>query len=218
MVKQLKKYNLLGEQVGEVSLEDSFLGVSANSQMVKDYLVAIRNNARQWSANTKTRSEVCRTGKKPHQQKGLGRARQGSTASPQYKGGGRVFGPRPKFDQHVRINRKERRACMAALFADQIKEDGVVLLQQKQDDFVKTKQIAEFLKKIGLQKKVVLFLGSSKESKGSFVLGMRNIPKVFYLSSATLNGYSLARSSKIVILEGAFEELVDKFFKKGCVA
>ncbi len=214
MEKQLKKYNLLGEEIGEVALEGSLLECSANSQMVKDYLVAIRKNARQWSANTKTRAEVCRTGKKPHQQKGLGRARQGSTASPQYRGGGRVFGPRPKFDQHVRINRKERRASMAALFVDQIKEGNVVVLEQPQDVFVKTKEVSGFLKKLGLQKKAVLFLGSSKESERAFVLGMRNIPKTIYLSSATVNGYSLARSSKVVILQGAFEELVEKLFRR----
>ena len=98
----LKKYNLAGQEVGEVTLEDSLTSANKNLQMIKDYLVAIRANARQWSANTKGRSEVNHTTKKPHPQKGTGNARQGSLAAPQYKGGGRVFGPKPKFDQHER--------------------------------------------------------------------------------------------------------------------
>lgn len=96
----LKKYDISGKEIGEVSIEDNVLEYKGNPQMIKDYLVAVRNNARQWSANTKGRKEVNRTGKKPHQQKGLGRARQGCFAAPQYRGGGIVFGPKPKFDVH----------------------------------------------------------------------------------------------------------------------
>ena len=89
------------------TLDDAFLDVQANSQMIKDYIVALRANARQWSANTLGRSEVVHSTKKPHRQKGTGSARQGSLVSPQYRGGGIVFGPKPKFDQHVRINKKK---------------------------------------------------------------------------------------------------------------
>lgn len=105
---ELKKYNLAGEALGQVAINDELLESNANSQMIKDYIVALRENARQWSANTQTRAEVNHSGKKPHPQKGTGKARQGYLGSPQYKGGGRVHTPRPKFDQHVRINRKEK--------------------------------------------------------------------------------------------------------------
>src|SRR4029079_6416271 len=89
--------------------------------MVKDYIIALRANARQWSANTKGRSEVSHSTKKPHPQKGGGRARQGSLVAPQYKGGGRVFAPKPKFEQHVRINRKERQAAIRFLISEKWK-------------------------------------------------------------------------------------------------
>ena len=102
----IKKYNLSGEQIGSVALDDALLEGIANPQMVKDYLVAYRANQRQWSANTKSRAEVNHSGQKPHPQKGTGRARQGYLGSPQYKGGGRVFGPKPKFDQNVKMNKK----------------------------------------------------------------------------------------------------------------
>ena len=107
----LKKYDYKGSAKGELTIDAKLLEEDLNKQMIKDYLVAIRKNMRQWSANTKGRKEVQKSGQKPHAQKGSGRARQGCLAAPQYKGGGIVFGPKPKFDQHVRINKKERQAC-----------------------------------------------------------------------------------------------------------
>src|SRR3990172_11505661 len=87
--------------------------------MIKDYLVALRANERQWSANTQVRSEVNHSGQKPHPQKGTGKARQGYLGSPQYRGGGRVFGPRPKPGlERIRINKKEKRAAIRHLLAE----------------------------------------------------------------------------------------------------
>src|SRR5271154_3840437 len=135
----LKKYNLEGKHVGDVKVNAALLEAEANSQMIKDYIVALRANARQWSANTKTRSEVNHTTKKPHPQKGGGRARQGSLASPQYKGGGRVFGPKPKFDQHVRINKKEKKAAIRFLLAEKMREDKLHIIDNIDIETPKTK-------------------------------------------------------------------------------
>src|SRR5690349_5975615 len=131
---------------------------SANSQMIKDYIVALRENARQWSAFTKTRAEVSHSGQKPHPQKGTGRARQGYLGAAQYKGGGRVHAPRPKFDQHVRINRKEKRAVIRHLLIEKIQGNRLHVLEAGVMNEPKTKVVAEFLKKRNLGKKV-LFLG-----------------------------------------------------------
>ncbi len=154
----IKKYNLSGEQIGELSLDDTLLQGGANPQMIKDYLVAYRANQRQWSANTKTRAEVNHSGQKPHPQKGTGRARQGYLGSPQYKGGGRVFGPRPKFDQHVKLNKKEKRAVIKTLLAQKIQEQHVHVLSIEGLNAPKTKSVVEFLKKLNLAQKRVLFL------------------------------------------------------------
>src|ERR1700722_8563129 len=128
-MKQLKKYSLEGKHLGDVKIDKSLTEAEANTQMVKDYIVAIRANARQWSANTKGRSEVNHSTKKPHPQKGGGRARQGMLSAPQYKGGGRVFGPKPKFDQHVRLNKKERKAAIRFLISEKIKEHHLLILE-----------------------------------------------------------------------------------------
>ena len=145
MATELKKFNLQGKQVGTASIDERFATAEANSQMIKDYIVAIRENLRQWSANTKGRSEVNHSTKKPHAQKGGGRSRQGMLSAPQYKGGGRVFGPKPKFDQHVRINRKERQAAIRALLAEKIQENRMIVLESSEMAAPKTKQIAELL-------------------------------------------------------------------------
>ncbi len=156
----IKKYNLSGDEIAQVSIEDACLREAANSQMIKDYIVAYRANQRQWSANTKGRSEVNHSKQKPHPQKGTGRARQGSLAAPQYKGGGRVFGPKPKFDQQVRLNKKEKRAVINTLLSQKIQTQHCHILSTEGLAVPRTKAITEFLKRLNLTDKKVLFLGS----------------------------------------------------------
>jgi large subunit ribosomal protein L4 len=232
-VATLKKYNLTGQEIGNVAVQDNFINVEANQQMIKDYIVALRANARQWSANTKGRSEVSHSTKKPHRQKGTGSARQGSLAAPQYKGGGIVFGPKPKFDQHVRINRKERRLAIRFLLSEKIKSNQLIVLP---DDAVigegenapfakpKTKIVANFLNTLQYSGRRVLFIGksafeevelagfkarfhiSSNQHEG-FVQSMRNIPRVEFRLASNLNGYDVLLARYIVVTESALEEL-----------
>lgn len=211
----LKKYDLSGKEVGAVQVDDAVLQVSAHPQSVKDYLVAIRNNARQWSASTKTRAEINRTGRKPHPQKGQGRSRQGDLAAPQYKGGGIVFGPRPKFDQHVRINKKERRAAIRALIVQKIKESRVHVLQNASFEQPKTKTMASFFDQLNVDNRRVLILGESSASTGemktphaNLVKSVRNIPKKECLLLPQVNGYSLMLAQDLVVLESALNEFL----------
>jgi large subunit ribosomal protein L4 len=206
----LKKYDFLGKEVGSVQIDDEILQISAHSQSIKDYIVAIRNNARQWSANTKRRGEVNHTGRKPHPQKGQGRSRQGDLAAPHYKGGGVVWGPRPK-DIHTRINKKERRAAIGFLIAEKIKADRVRILNGEMSE-PKTKTMAQFLEALAMKGRRILLIGSTSArdsvSQGCIAKSMRNIPKHEFLPVLQVNGYELARSQEIVILESALEELI----------
>jgi large subunit ribosomal protein L4 len=210
-VATLKKFNFTGEEVGSHQIDDALLEVSAHSQSMKDYIVAIRNNARQRSANTKRRSEVNHTGKKPHSQKGQGRARQGDLAAPQYKGGAVVWGPRPR-DVHIRINKKERRSAIRFLLAEKIKENRVRVLQKEDVKEPKTKTMAHFLDTLALKERRVLLIGSAVEAKDpsrmNLVKSLRNIPKKEYLPLSQVNGYELARAQEIVLHEPAMEELI----------
>lgn len=212
----VKKFDLEGKKADEVAIEDDLLGESVNSQLIKDYLVAIRANARQWSANTKTRAEVCHSGQKPHPQKGTGRARQGYLGAPHYKGGGRVHAPRPKFDQHVRINKQERRAAIRHLFSEKIKKGHVSFLQLPHLEEPKTARIARLLSALSLSGKRILFLGesslqngeSSSEKYGVLMKSLRNLPKVTFSLLSNVSGYDLALHSEVIILEPALDELV----------
>ena len=125
----LKKYDLKGKEVGHVKVAEKLATAEAHGQMIKDYIVALRANARQWSANTKGRSEVKHTTKKPHPQKGGGRARQGCLVAPQFRGGGTVFGPKPKFDQHVKTNKKERQAAIRFLLAEKFRDNKLHIVE-----------------------------------------------------------------------------------------
>lgn len=208
----LKKFDLSGKETAEIALEDEYLDVTVSAQSIKDYLVAIRKNARQWSAKTQGRSEVNKSKKKPHQQKGLGRARQGFLGAPQYKGGGVVFGPRPKFDQHTRINRKEKRAAIKFLIAELIKQGKVSVLEKFESDAPKTKPAANFFQKMDLIDKRVLVIGSGleedKSSSEIFFKSLSNIPRKNYLRSTQLNGYELALAGNLVILAPALDAVM----------
>ncbi len=212
----LKKYDMAGEEVGEVAISDDLVETSANSQMIKDYLVALRANARQWSASTKNRAEVSHSGQKPHPQKGTGRARQGYLGAAQYKGGGRVHTPRPKFDMHIRINKKERRAAIRHLLAEKIQSNQVYILQYQPLEAPKTKKVAHFLEKSALEGKRVLFVGEGAIASAStpaerysvWIKSMHNIPKLNFLLLPNLSGYDVALHSNLVIMESALDELM----------
>ena len=221
----LKKYNLEGQEIGQVPVSEMLMNAEANGQMIKDYIVALRANARQWSANTKTRGEVNHSTKKPHPQKGGGRARQGRLSSPQYKGGGRVFGPRPKFDQHVKINKKERKAAIRFLISEKIKENHFLILDSTEVKAPRTKTVAAFIEKAGLTG-IILFLGEAQyvevktedlvkrinvqtEQHDNFIKSMRNIPKAEFSLATNISGYDVMRARNIVVTEAAFKELND---------
>ena len=208
----LKKYDITGKETGVVEIDNSILESTAHSQSIKDYIVAIRNNARQWSASTKRRSEVNHTGKKPHPQKGQGRSRQGDLAAPHYKGGAVVWGPRPKFDIHTKINRKERRAAIRFLIAEKVKAGKIHILGSDGLKQPKTKVMADFLKQLELIDRRILMIGStaksSDEKHRNLVKSVQNLPKKEFLSLAQVNGYELVRSQTIVVMESAVPELI----------
>jgi large subunit ribosomal protein L4 len=211
-VATLKKYDIKGKELGALSIDDALLEVSAHSQSIKDYIVAIRNNARQWSANTRRRDDSHHTGRKPHPQKGQGRSRQGDLAAPHYKGGAVVWGPRPKFDIHTRINQKERRAAIRFLLAEKIKAGHVHVLGKAEMKAPKTKQMAAFLDGLKIGDRRVLMLGDSLAEKAvgseNLFKSLRNIPKKEFLPLKQVNGYEVVRCQHIVVLESAVEELI----------
>ncbi len=217
----LKKYNLAGSEVGQVAIEDELLQSKANSQMIKDYIVALRENARQWSAFTKSRAEVNHSGQKPHPQKGTGKARQGYLGAAQYKGGGRVHAPKPKFDQHIRINRKEKRAAIRHLIIEKIMDNRLHVLQCDEMKAPKTKSVAAFLKSRDLEGKKILFLGDclniGKKEEGQqesptqkfefFLKSISNIPHSDFMMLPNVSGYDVIAHQDLILMDTAIDQL-----------
>ncbi len=219
----LKKYNLAGEEIGNVAVEKSLAESIANSQMVKDYIVALRANARQWSANTKTRAEVKHTTKKPHPQKGQGRARHGNLVGPQFRGGGRVFGPKPKFDQHIRINQKERRAAIKALIAEKIQSSQLWVIPDTAMETPKTQTIAKLLKSLECRGRTLFLAESSyaevktedkvqkvsvsSDKHKNFIKSVQNLPRAEFMLASNISGYDVMVARNIIVTESALQEL-----------
>lgn len=201
-----------GNKIGDVDIDERFLNVSANTQMIKDYLIALRHNRRQWSANTKGRSEINHSNAKPHPQKGTGRARQGTIKATQYKGGATVFGSKPKFDQHIRINRKERRLAIRFLLTDKIKEGNMRVLKFDSVEKPKTKQVLQLLKGMEVDHRKILFLSEQTHkndlNRANFYLSMRNIPNMFFMPVESISGYDIINTQEVIILESALSHLM----------
>lgn len=212
----LNEYSLAGEEVGKIEIDDALLAPAANTQMIKDYIIALRANARQWSANTKTRAEVNHSGKKPHPQKGTGRARQGYLGAPQYKGGGRVHAPRPKFDQHVKVNKKEKRAVIRQLLIEKISNNFLHVLRFEEMVKPQTKQIDAFLKTRDLENKKIIFLAEGGDEGQTAVLlekyqmhllSVRNIRGLRFLPLTIVNGYDVIANQHLIVMDSAVDQL-----------
>lgn len=209
--KNCKLYDYKGKEQGEVEM--SFLGEDerANPQSTKDYIRALRENARQWSANTKDRSQSPHSGAKPHAQKGTGKARQGFLGAPQYKGGGRVHTPKPKFDQHVRINRKERRKAIATLLSEKLEAGRVCFLKdelKKECKEPKTSKFAKFLKQIDVNKSCLVLMAQQEgQEVENFKKSLSNIPKVSFQYIENLNGYSVIAHQHLIVVDSATDSL-----------
>ncbi|MDJ0651557.1 MAG: 50S ribosomal protein L4 [Simkaniaceae bacterium] len=209
---KLKKYDLEGKELEEITIDENLLKVSVNHQLIKDYVVAVRKNGRQWSANTKGRSEIALSNSKPHPQKGTGRARQGCVKTSHYRKGAVVFGPKPKFDQHVKINRKERRAAIHYLLARKVIDGNIRLLKLQRFEEPKTKAVCRFLEAAGLKDNKVLFLcddgEKTQKQRCNFYLSMRNILGARFMPINNISGYDLMRIQEVVVIDSAQKDLI----------
>lgn len=216
----LKNYNLKGAEAGTVNIDEALLDIHVHLKCIKDYIIAIRHNARQWSAHTQRRGEKMATGAKPHPQKGGGRSRQGSVVVAHYRGGAVTWGPQAKEkDTHTRINMKERRLAIRFLLAEKIKGERVIVLENGKVE--KTKAMAKCLDaiivkaphhetkeemQVPLIDRRVLVIGNG-EADENFYKCLRNIPKKEYLPLNQVNGYEVLRAQEIVVLKNAVEDL-----------
>ena len=148
-------YNMEGKEVDKIELNDSIFGVEINEHLVHMAVLQQLANKRQGTQKAKTRSEVRGGGRKPWRQKGTGHARQGSTRSPQWTGGGVVFAPTPR-DYSFKLNKKEKRAALKSALTSRVVENKFVVVDELKMDEIKTKKFAEVLKNLNVEKALVV--------------------------------------------------------------
>lgn len=171
---QLSVKNLEGETVGQVELRDEVFSLPFHESVVHQALIRQLANARQGTADTKTRSEVAGGGRKPWRQKGTGRARQGSIRAPHFRGGGVVFGPHPR-DYSQDMPKKMRRLALLSALSSKVAENRLILVEELQVKGTRTKEIIEILRSLEVQASALLVL---PEADLQVIRAARNIPKV----------------------------------------
>ena len=195
--------NLKGEKVKDITLKDSVWNVEVNEVAMRDAIVVAQASQRQGTASTKTRSEVSGGGRKPYKQKGTGNARQGSTRSPQWPGGGIVFGPKPrKYD--LKQNRKERRLALTSALTSKVKDKELVVVENLDLGSNKTKDFNAMLKNLKVDGKVLVVFAEGNEN---LFLASSNVRNVAVMEASEVNVLDLVACKYLLIDESSVKKI-----------
>ena len=199
-------YNMNAEQVGEVDLMDSIFGVEVKEHLVHTAVVSHLANLRQGTQSTKTRAEVRGGGRKPWKQKGTGRARQGSTRSPQWVGGGVVFAPKPR-DYSFKVNKKERRLALKSALASRVNESKFIVIDELNFPEAKTKTMKNVLDSFKLNKALIVTEGETK----NVALSARNIVGVKASGVNNISVYDILKYDTFVVTKEALNKIEEVY-------
>ncbi|MBS4985249.1 MAG: 50S ribosomal protein L4 [Hungatella hathewayi] len=191
-------YNMEGKEVGTLELNDAVFGVEINGHLVHLSVVAQLANKRQGTQKAKTRSEVSGGGRKPWKQKGTGHARQGSTRSPQWTGGGVVFAPTPR-DYTIRLNKKEKRAALKSALTSRVNDNKFIVVDEMKFDEIKTKKFQNVMDSLKVSKALVVL----EDGSNNAVLSARNIQDVKTAYVNTINVYDILKYNTVVATKAA---------------
>jgi len=205
-MKAMDVLNQTGTKVEEVSLNKDVFGVEVNNGVVYDAVQVYMSNSRQATAKTKKRDEVSGGGRKPWRQKGTGRARQGSTRSPQWRGGGVVFGPTGEQNFKLKQNRKEARLALKSVLSDKVNTKDLILVNEIKYEKPQTKQIVEMLKTLNAKNKT-LFVVSEDSVNYEALLSMSNLSNVMVLFADEINVYDVLNSESVVMTLDAMKSI-----------
>ncbi len=199
-------YNMKGEEVGKMDLNDAVFGVEVNEHLVHMAVVQHLAAKRQGTQKAKTRSEVSGGGRKPWRQKGTGHARQGSTRAPQWKGGGMVFAPVPR-DYTFKLNKKEKRLALKSALTSRVQDEKFIVLDELKFDEIKTKKFQEVLNNLNVAKAVVI----TAEDDKNVVLSARNIPTVITSAAGNINTYDIMKYSTVIATKDAVAKIEEVY-------
>jgi len=199
-------YNKEGNAVGTIELNDSIFGVEANAHLMHLAVVAQLANKRQGTQSAKTRREVSGGGRKPWRQKGTGHARQGSTRSPQWTGGGVVFAPKPR-DYSVKMNKKEKAGAIKSALSTKVSESKMFVMEDLNFEEIKTKQIKTMLDNMKVAKALIV-IGDRDDV---VTLSARNIPAVRTVTSNAINVFDILKYDNVVITKDAVAKIEEVY-------
>lgn len=199
-------YNMEGKEVDKIELNDSIFGVEINEHLVHMAVLQQLANKRQGTQKAKTRSEVRGGGRKPWRQKGTGHARQGSTRSPQWTGGGVVFAPVPR-DYSFKMNKKEKRAALKSALTSRVEENKFIVVDSLTFDEIKTKNVANALKNLNVSKALVVLEDGNVNAE----LSAKNIAGVKTARTNTINVYDVMKYNTVIATKAAVKAIEEVY-------
>ncbi len=199
-------YNMEGNEVGTIELNDAVFGVEVNEHLVHMAVVQHLANKRQGTQKARTRSEVSGGGRKPWRQKGTGHARQGSTRAPQWKGGGVVFAPVPR-DYSFKLNKKEKRAALKSALSSRVLNSKLIVLDELKMDEIKTKKFKAVMDNLKVSKALVV-TGDIDEK---VTMSARNLPDIATTRADMINVYDILKGDTLVLTKDAVARIEEVF-------
>ena len=199
-------YNMEGNEVGTMELNDAVFGVEINEHLVHLAVVRQLANNRQGTQKAKTRSEVRGGGRKPWRQKGTGHARQGSIRAPQWTGGGVVFAPVPR-DYSFKLNKKEKRAALKSALTSRVVENKFIVLDELKLDEIKTKKFVEVMKNLKVEKALVVL----NDMDVNVIKSADNVPTVKTAQTNELNVFDVLKYDTVVVTKDAVKTIEEVY-------
>ena len=199
-------YNMEGKEVGTIELNDAVFGVEVNEHLVHMAVVQQLANNRQGTQKAKTRCEVSGGGRKPWRQKGTGHARQGSTRSPQWTGGGVVFAPVPR-DYSFKINKKEKRAALKSVLTSRVLDNKLIVVDELKFDEIKTKKFQAVMDNLKVKKALVVIADNDEK----ITMSARNIPTVKTALVNSINVYDILKGDTLVLTKDAVAKIEEVY-------
>ncbi|MBQ6332173.1 MAG: 50S ribosomal protein L4 [Clostridia bacterium] len=199
-------YDIKGQNIGDIALSENVFGQPVNTAVMHEVVVAHLANCRQGTQSAKTRSEVSGGGKKPWRQKGTGRARQGSTRSPQWRHGGVVFAPKPR-DYTIRVNKKVKRLAMKSALSSKVEENEVIVFDALNIEAPKTKEMVKVLKAVDVNKALIVLADKDEAVERASA----NIQGVKTTLVGTLNVYEILKYEKLILTKASVEKIEEVY-------
>ncbi len=200
-------YDLKGKKVSDIELADSVFGIEPNENIVHSVLVNYLANQRQGTQSTKTRAEVSGGGRKPWRQKGTGRARQGSTRSPQWIKGGIALGPKPRSYRYT-VNKKERRLAIKSILSSKVLEKELTVVDKLELKEIKTKTMEKALSDLKVEGKTLIVL---PENNKNVYMSARNIEGVKAITANNINVFDLLKYTNLILSVDTVKKLEEVY-------